>query len=207
MQAKKQLSTRPSSTSSTPRRSAGSPPVRESAFSAPFLDRARRRDDAAELSESFLSRIARTAGPWEVERVPAGDGVVYAVVRRDEPAREGGGALLAFARRQEALLGAAALSALAMPNHLRLNLDKGSGRRSRLGHPIHDGARHLGHLAPALVPKVARRPEEHAGGAFLDYLHAYRCLAAATDAAALVVESLDAETLAILGRAIMRRLG
>ena len=74
---------------------------------------------------------AHAAGPWDVDRVPTGDGVVYAVVRRREPARDGGGARLAFVRRQEALLAAAALSALAVSDRLSLNADKRSGRRIR----------------------------------------------------------------------------
>jgi hypothetical protein len=116
------------------------------------------------------------------------------VTRRAEPARDGGGARLAFARRQDALLAAATLAALATPNHLTLNTGKPSGRRNRLGHPIHDGPRHLGH--------ITRADEE-----FLAYYHAIRCLAADPDAAALALEALDPETLNLLGRAANRRLG
>ena len=178
------------------RRAVPAPP--ESAFSALFLDRVRRRCDAAELAESVLSRRAAYAGRWEVEEVAMGRGVLYAVVRRDEPARAGGGARLAFVRRQEAQLAAAALAALAVPNHLALNERRKSRARSGLGHPVHDGAHHLGHASPVMVPVRE---------AFLASYHAVRCLAANPAAAALLVEALDPETLALLGRAVMRRLG
>jgi hypothetical protein len=177
------------------------PAPRESAFSALFLERARRREDAADLAKSTLARLAGWSGRWEVEAVPAGRGVLYAVVRRDEPAQsaeQGGGAGLAFLRRQEAQLAAAALVALAVPNHLDLNERRKSRARSGLGHPVHDGAHHLGHASPALVPLKE---------AFLAAYHAVRCLAANPEAAALFVEALDLETLALLGRAILRRLG
>ncbi len=164
----------------------------ENAFSALFLDRARRRPEAAELAASPLSRESHYRGPWEVERVPSDRGPLWAVVRRAEPAREGGGAVAAFLTRPDALLAAATLSALASRNRLHLNPEKLPGRR-RLGVPIHDGTAHLGH--------VARADDD-----FLAYYHAHRCLAANSDAAALFLTSLDTETLAILGRATMRRL-
>jgi hypothetical protein len=202
MQAKTKGTTRPrpSSTSNTPRRTPSTPP--ENAFSALYLDRARRRDadpDPGErFAESSLARHAHWTGPWEIERVPAGASFLHAATRRAEPARDGGGARLACLRRQDALLGAATFAALAAPCHLRVNGDKPSGRRSPLGHPLHDGKSHLGHVSPALE-KV--EPD------FLAYYHAVRCLAANPDAAALFLAALDAETLAILGRAVMRRWG
>ncbi len=42
---------------------------------------------------------------------------------------------------------------------------------------------------------------------FLTFCHAVRCLPANPDAAALFLDSLDPEALAILGRAAIRRLG
>ena len=42
--------------------------------------------------------------------------------------------------------------------------------------------------------------------AFLAAYHTLRCLAANPDATALFLEALDPETLALLGRAAMRRL-
>jgi hypothetical protein len=85
------------------------------------------------------------------------------------------------------------MTAASTQNRLTLNTEKPSGRRSRLGFPVHDGADYVGHLS---------RPKP----SFLHYLHATRCLAANPEAAALWVGSLDPETLALLGRAIMRRL-
>ena len=167
-----------------------------------------------ELAESPLAVAAHAAGPFEVERIgrgSSGDGV-FAVVRRSEPARQGGGARLAFVRRQEALLAAAALSALAVPDRLSLNADKQSGRRSRLGFPLHDGGRHLGHASPALVAELAAlRPTAgqagcRSGAPFLDHYHGLRAMASTPAAVALFVEALDPETLALVGREIMRRL-
>jgi hypothetical protein len=205
MQDETQSTTRPSaritSNPTRPTLSRTSSQPRENAFSALYLERARRRDADPEpgkgLTDSPLAREAHWRGPWEVERVPAGTGWLHAATRRAEPAKGGGGARLACLRRQDTLLGAAAFAALAAPNHLSVNGEKPSGRRSPLGHPIHDGARHLGHVSPAV---------DRVEADFLAYFHTVRCLAANPDAAALFLEALDAETLAILGRAAARRL-
>ena len=201
MQAKKQSTTRLTRpTSSSPRTTSTTP--RENAFSALYLERARHREADAgpgeRLADSPLARHAHWAGPWQVERVPAGASFLHAATRRAEPARDGGGARLACQRRQDALLGAATFAALATPNHLRVNGEKPSGRRSPLGHPLHDGKSHIGHVSGVL---------EKAEDDFLAYYHAVRCLAANPDAAALFLAALDAETLAILGRAAIRRTG
>lgn len=89
--------------------------------------------------------------------------------------------------------GGPALAALATPNHLRLNTDKPSGRRNRLGYSVHDGSHHLGHTTRAEAD-------------FLVYHHAVRCLTAHPEAGALWIEAQDTETLNLLGRAMMRRL-
>lgn len=195
MQAKPQSTTR--STQSSTRSTVTNP--RENAFSLLYLERARRREAEPGPGERFvdspLAVHARWTGPWEVERVPAGASCLHAATRRAEPARDGGGASLACLRRQDALLGAAAFAALATPNHLHVNGDKPSGRRSPLGHPLHDGKRHLGHVSAGL---------ERDSHDFLAYYHAIRCLAANPRAAALFLEALDAETLAMLGRAAIR---
>jgi len=195
MQAETQSTTR-----SHPRSTATKP--RENAFSLLYLERARRREVDPDPGERFadlpLALHARWTGPWEIERVPAGASWLHAATRRAEPARDGGGASLACLCRQDALLGAAAFAALGTPNHLRVNGDKPSGCRSPLGDPLHDGKRHLGHVSPAVT---------RAGHNFLAYYHAVRCLAADPSAAALFLEALDAETLAILGQAAIRRLG
>ncbi len=193
MQTMKQGTTRPS----TRTQSTASRPI-ESAFSAHFLERARRREEAPELGASPLAVQAHHQGPWEIEPVPVGGGWMHAVVRRTEPARDGGGARLVFRRRQNALLAAASLAALATPNHLRMNPNRRGSRPRAIGHPIHDGGHHIGHMASGLL---------EASDAFLAHFHAVRCLAADPDAAALYIEALDTETLAILGRAAMRRLG
>lgn len=77
-------------------------------------------------------------------------------------------------------------------DHLTLN-DKARGGARRLGHPVHDGTRHLGHLT---------RPDD----AFLPALHTLRALATHPDAAACFLEALDPEAVTTLGRAAMRRL-
>lgn len=139
MQAKQQSTTR-----NHPRSTATKP--RENAFSLLYLERARRRevdpDPGERFADSPLARHARWTGPWEIERVPAGASWLHA---------------------------AAAFAALATPNHLRVNGDKPSGRRSPLGHPLHDGKRHLGHVGSRLGRD---------GHDFLAYYHAIRCLAA-----------------------------
>ena len=89
-------------------------------------------------------------------------------------------------------------AALAVPNELSVNTEKASGRRSPLGHPIHEGGRHIGH-----VSRVVEGEEEE----FLAYYHMVRCLAADPEALALLLEALDPETLAMVGRAVMRRVG
>ena len=178
--------------------------AQENAFSAHFLDKLRRARGLETVAgtgptcgasplTTEVSRQAHWRGPWDVESVSAGDGTLHVVTRKSEPAVDGGGARLAFIRRQDALLAAAALAALATPNHLRLNTDKPSGRRNRLGYPVHDGPHHLGHIT---------RAEDD----FLAYYHAVRCLTAHPEAGALWIEAQDTETLNLLGRAIMRRL-
>ncbi len=127
--------------------------------------------------------------------MPAGSGVLYAVVRKGESVAGGDRAMAVFLRRPSALLCAAALSALATPNRLTLKRTpvRRSPKRARLGYPLHDGGLHLGHLA---------RPDEE----LLPYLHAVACLAANPEAMALALEALGPEVSPILGRALMRRL-
>lgn len=91
----------------------------------------------------------------------------------------------------------AAFAALAAAHHLSVNVAQPSGRRSGLGFPLHDGREHIGHLG-----RAARGTE----GEFLAAWHTVRCLAANPDAAALFLEALGPETLAILGRAALRRI-
>jgi hypothetical protein len=67
---------------------------------------------------------------------------MWAVARRGEPVAEGGRAVAVTRHRADAVLLAAALPALAVPNRLRL-----AETGKRLGYPIHDGAVCVGHLA------------------------------------------------------------
>lgn len=188
----KSTTTRVSSTSTvTPnRRGSLERKAPESAFTLSFLERSRTRSD---LGEVPTARQAVFAGPWDVEEAHRGDDRLQAVVRREEPRAEGGGSIAVFRHRSTAFQAAAAMTAAATPCQLHLNTEKPPGRRSRLGFPILDGATYVGHLS---------RPEP----SLLHYLHATRCLAASPEAAALWIASLDPETLALLGRAIMRRL-
>jgi hypothetical protein len=152
------------------------------AFSDSFLVRAR------SLAQPESASAALLAGPWEVETIEVGHGRFHAVVRRGEPLSEGGSAFAVLLDRTSALLTAAALPALARPDHLHL------GRhRKRLGVPLHDGETFLGHLA---------RPEP----GLLPLLHAVRSLQAQPDGLALVLESLGPEGLALVGRLLSRRV-
>jgi hypothetical protein len=159
--------------------------------------RSRRPPNA--FSDSFLVRAgcleqpqsaagALLAGPWDVEAIEVGHGLFHAVVRRAETLAEGGSAFAVLLDRSSALLTAAALPALARPDHLH------QGRhRKRLGVPLHDGETFLGHLA---------RPEPR----LLPVLHALRSLQAQPDGLALLLESLGPEGLALLGRLLSRRV-
>ncbi len=190
-----------SSRTSSPARSTSSHPAPRrtpppNAFSAAFLDAARRRRDAREPEESRggppLAAGALDAGPFEVEPVPAGSGRLWAVLRRSERAAprsdQSHRAVAVFLERTAALLAAAVLPVEASPNHIEVG-----EKAKRLGFPVHDGRRHLGHLA---------RPHEH----FARDLHAARTLAARPDSLVLLAEALDYETLVLFGRALMRRL-
>jgi len=85
----------------------------------------------------------------------------------------------------------------------------GSGFRSTTAA---GGGRQLGHASPALVAELAAlRPTAgqdgcRPGAPFLDHYHGLRAMASTPSAVALFVEALDAETLALVGREIMRRL-
>ncbi len=159
-------------------------------FSADYLDRARH------VEEPPFLREARFSGSWRVEAVEGVGEELFAVSRREESvASEGGGAAVAvFRRRADALVAAAACSALATRCHLSLNTDeRASSSRRRLGFPLHDGQEHIGHLA---------RPEEE----LLPYLHAVRCLVANPEAMSLALAAMGSEVSARVGRAVMRRL-
>ncbi len=178
----------PASVASAPSaRGSSGPP--ENAFSQAFLLRASKRPELPSTAPAALAPRAFWAGPFEVERSDvAHGGGVWAVVRKNEPLSAGGRAVAVFRHRSDALLVAATLPALAAPNRLVLG-----ERGRRLGFPVHDGQVCIGHLA---------RPEP----AVLEMLRASRVLVGFPEHLALAVSSLGAEELAILGRAIERRL-
>lgn len=168
-----------------------------SAFSPAFLESFQRRASRLEgLPASAPSALAPTgssgaafwAGPWEVERAEAPHGPVWKVVRRGEPVAEGGRAVAETRHRADAVVLAATLPALAVPNRLRL-----AEKAKRLGFPLHDGSACVGHLARR-EPRV------------VELIHAVRTLLTHPECLALAVEALDAEELPIVGRALMRRV-
>ena len=178
MQPKQDCTPRtPSSTGSAP-----ATPL-PTVFTPAFLQRVRR------LQNPPSARQASLSGPWEVEAVPTREnGHQFVVSRRVEPFTEGGSVFGVFPSRTAALATAAALPSVGAPMGLHLN-----GNGHRLGHALHDGPEFLGHLA---------RDDER----LLPRLHAVRCLLADPDALALVMEAAGPEALAILGRALHRRI-
>ena len=174
MQAKKDC-TRTSSTNPLP-----------SAFTPSFLSKLHRHE------ESFLERQAVMSGPWEVEALASGprhgNGARWAVVRRDEPFAEGGGAFALFRERCPALLTAAVLPSLGTPTDFHLKRHRGGP-----GYALHRGQEFLGHLS---------RAEE----ALLPRLDVARALAADPDALVQLLEAAGPEGLAILGRELARRV-
>jgi len=157
-----------------------------SAFTPSFLAKLRRHE------ESFLERQAVMSGPWEVEALPSGpcdgNGARWAVVRRDEPAAEGGGVFALFQERSPALLTAAVLPSLGTPTDFHLKRHRGGP-----GYASHRGRKFVGHLS---------RAEE----SLLPRLDVARALAADPDALAQLIEAAGPEGLAILGRELARRV-
>lgn len=177
MQAKKDC------TSHTPSTSSPASASSASAFTAEFLRKIRR------LQNPPSARQASLAGPWEVEPVMTeNNGLQFAVSRRDEPFAKGGGVLGLFPTRSSALQLGAVLPAVGQPSDLHLNANG-----HRLGFALHDGEDFLGHLA---------RDEER----LVPHLHLARCLAADPASLAMLMESAGPEALALLGRALHRRL-
>lgn len=205
MQNREKFSSQPSSrsslrsTSSSPGSTA--PPSAEprrlptSAFSSSFLEKlrlvARRAAGAGEASSTESEALL--SGPLAVEEAPgAPDGARFAVVRRDEPLAAGGEAVATFRRRSDALLAAVVLPAVAAPTPYRLK-----DKAKRLGTPLHDHDRHVGHV---------RRLEPARRAAMLSHLHLARYLAAHPDALALLLEAVGPEALPVLGRTLARRV-
>lgn len=158
------------------------------AFSEAFLLQAAKLEDPSFGNLQCLSGGACWAGPWEVEPFEVEHGTLWAVVRAGDPLAEGGRAVAVFRSRATALLTAAVLPTLAVPDRIHL----GETTR-RLGVPIHDGDVCLGHLS---------RPEP----SVVTALHVARTLALHPHSLAFLVEALGPEDLPILGRALMRRI-
>ena len=152
---------------------------RETAFSGHFLATIRA------LGDPLSARSAVLAGPWEVEEV---ENKQYVVCRRGEPFSTTGRAFGVFRTRADALQAAAVLPAVGAPLTLHLNPNG-----HRLGYVLHDGQEFLGHLS---------RDEER----LLPHLHVARCLRSDPEALALLLESVGPAALALLGRALHRRV-
>lgn len=114
-------------------------------------------------------------------------GPLWAVTRLGEPVAEGGEPVAVCRHPRTAYLYAATLPSLAAENHLKVG-DHGK----RLGRPLHEGDRCLGHV---------RRDHP----ALRHHLHVVRTLVADPRSLALALSALDREELAILGRALMRQ--
>lgn len=112
----------------------------------------------------------------------------FAVCRRGEPFSETGRAFGVFRTRADALQTAAILPVVGAPLTLHLNPNG-----HRLGYVLHDGQEFLGHLS---------RDEER----LLPHLHVARCLRSDPEALALLLESAGPAALALLGRALHRRV-
>ncbi len=182
-------SSRPSSVPSSTSPSSISPPA--NAFSQRFLLEASRREDphaSGPAAASGLVEGAFWAGPWEVEPVVLRHGRAWAVVRRGESVAAGDEPVAIARHRSDALLIAATLPGLEARNHLSMG-----ETAKRLGVPIHDGSRCVGHLA---------RPEPR----IVEHLHVARTLVARPHSFALAVESLGREEIPLLGRTLMRQL-
>lgn len=139
---------------------------------------------------------AQLSGPLAVEAVQTPGGLRYAVVRADEPVAAGGNVAALFRRRADALRAAAVLPAAATPTPYRLK-----DKPKRLGYPLHDRGRHVGHLCQMGGPRSAELRET-----LLDYLHVARHLAANPHALALLLEAVGPEALPVLGRVLARRI-
>lgn len=158
------------------------------AFSRSFLHHVPALGESALASPVSLTGGAYWAGPWDVQPVEVEHGTLWAVVRSGDRLDSHAGTVAVFRERSTALLVAAVLPALALPNHLHVG-----EAVHRLGVPIHDGETCLGHLARA-EPRL------------LEALHAARTLALQPHSLALLVEALGKEELPTFGRLLLRRV-
>jgi len=108
----------------------------------------------------------------------------------------GGPVAALFRERADALRAAAVLPAVAAPSPFRLK-----DRPKRLGYPVHDRGRHVGHLCQVNGTLAGRRRAR-----LLEHLHVARHLAASPHALALLLEAVGPEALPLLGRVLARRI-
>jgi hypothetical protein len=169
-----------------------------SAFAPAFLEKLRlvaRLLEEAETDHPTQAE-AELSGPLAVEAVETTGGVRDAVVREDEPVAAGGKVAALFRDRADALRAAAVLPAVAAPSPFRLK-----DKPKRLGYPLHDHGRHVGHLCWRGGRLSGKRRER-----FLTHLHVARHLATSPHALALLLEAVGPEALPLLGRALARRI-
>jgi len=175
------------------------PPARRlelpgSAFAPAFLEKLRLLVRLLEEAEGDHPTQAEAvlSGPLAVEAVETAGGMRYAVVRADEPVAAGGKVAALFRERADALRAAAVLPAVAAPSPFRLK-----DKPKRLGYPLHDHGRHVGHVACLSAQRRAT---------LLSHLHVARHLAASPHALALLLEAVGPEALPVLGRVLARRI-
>lgn len=165
--------------------------IPSNAFTQGFLLKAARLEELPSSGAPAVAGGAFWAGPWEVAPAGASHPGLWAVVRRGESVAEGHAPVAYVRHRADAALVAATLPALAAPSRIRLG-EKGK----RLGFPVHDGDVCFGHL----TDRAGREPR------LAEQLHAVRTVLRHPECLALAVQSLGGEELAILGRALMRRI-
>ena len=187
MRNTKERSTRPS----RPSQSNSSRPtsVPSNAFSPSFLlqaSQARRASPTPPPPASPAARCGPAPGTWSRSKPATAWSGRWSGRARPWPRAAGRSSSPATGR--DALLAAATLPALAVPNHLHLG-----DKAKRLGFPLHDGPLCIGHLS---------RPEARIAA----HLHIARTLVGHPASFALAVEALGAEEIPILGRALMRRI-
>lgn len=85
-----------------------------------LLEASRLEDEIPCSGPGCLAGGTLWAGPWEVEPVTMSYGHVWAVIRKGGSLAAGGRAVAVSRHRSDALLIAATLPGLAMPNHLSL---------------------------------------------------------------------------------------
>ena len=171
----------------SPSSNSGRRAVPANAFSQSYLLRVPPPEELCASPEPSLGGGATWVGPWDVEPFSDPSGRLWAVSRLGERVAEGAEPVAVCRHPRTAFLYAAALPSLAVANHLTVG-DNGK----RLGLPLHDGDRCIGHV---------RRGHP----AISQHLHVVKSLVNDPRSLALALSALDREELAILGRALMRQ--